>query len=174
MHRLFLHFALALLLTLTGCGDDKPADKGSGDDGHGHVHGEDVGKHHGMLADFSGGDVKGQLELKLHDDKGDLELWLLSADGQPFDLPLDAVIGVAFDSGKRVELRVRNKDKNEDEAENANNRDGMTNYFIFPGDTGADASWLQGKAFKDNVVVSFKKGDAAFTSKKFELTPHVH
>ena len=55
-------------------------------DGHGHEHVE--GPHHGVPATFAGGGVSGHLELKLHDDKGDLELWL----GQdiklakPFDL----------------------------------------------------------------------------------------
>ena len=84
------------------------------------------------------------------------------------------MIGVAFDSGTSVELRVRNKDKNEDEAENPNNRDGMTNYFIFPGDTGADATWLQGKVFKAKVTVSFEKDGTKYTTQSFELTPHVH
>ena len=39
--------------------------------------------------------------------------------------------------GKVVELRVRNATKNEDEDGTANVRAGKTNYFIFPGETGA-------------------------------------
>ena len=177
MQRLPLLVVFFLVVALGGCGDDKSAGTETAKtdaEADGHEHGDDVGKNHGVLASFSGGDIKGQLELKLHDDKGDLELWLMDADGKPFDLPIDAVIGVAFESGKNVELRVRNKDQNEDEAENANNRDGMTNYFIFPGDTGGDASWLMGKAFKDQVTVSFSRKTTTFKSDKFELTPHVH
>ena len=78
------------------------------------------------------------------------------------------------DKGKSVTLKVRNTDKNEDEDGVANNRDGMTNYFIFPGDTGADASWLMGKAFKAEVSVSFAKGPAKYSTKKFTLMPHTH
>jgi len=71
----------------------------------------------------------GFLELKLHGDAGDLELYLYKSAGvhtgwqshtgksEPFDVPKDTTIRLTFPShpGKSVELRVRNGDKNEDE-----------------------------------------------------------
>ena len=120
----------------------------------------------------------GHLELKLHDDKGDLELWLTEDEKgtAPIDLPLDAKISVTFVDmdNKVVTLAVRNTEKNEDEDGLPNIRDGKTNYFIFPGDTGADASWLQGKAFRAKVVVSFEHAGKTVKSEAFELAPHTH
>ncbi len=127
-----------LFAFLVACGGvDQPKDE----DDHGHEH---TSPHHGIVAPFEGG----HLELKLHDDKGDLELWLAT----------DPNI---------------NKD-NEDEDGLPNIRDGKTNYFIFPGDTGADASWLQGKDFKATVKVSFDHAGKAHASEEFELVPHTH
>ncbi|MEM7010210.1 MAG: hypothetical protein AAF585_01900 [Verrucomicrobiota bacterium] len=127
---------------------------------------DDLGPHDGMLADFDGGRV----ELKLHDDKGDLELWLTTTEGKPFDLPAAAKITVAFEDAKEesVMLAVRNNDKNENEDGEPTMRDGKTNYFIFPGDTGADASWLKGADFKAQVTVTFDGG----STDKFLLIPH--
>ncbi|MAG58948.1 MAG: hypothetical protein CMJ83_21890 [Planctomycetes bacterium] len=124
------------------------------------------------------GAVAGWIELKLHDDKGDLELWV-TTDGamtRPMDLPIDTVIKVAFPAlgNRTVDLRVRNAEKNEDEGGKPNIRAGKTNYFIFPGDTGADASWLQGAKFKSPVKVSFSSGSSAYASTPFVLVPHVH
>ncbi|MEM9420347.1 MAG: cobaltochelatase subunit CobN, partial [Planctomycetota bacterium] len=168
-------------------------------DGHGHGHGdhaahghphhgghEDIDVHDGMLATLNAADGQpvGQIELKLHDDKGDLELWLFGQDGKsPYDLAADTAITVTFKSvesdeaknGTSVTLAVRNKQLNEDEDGVANMRDGgQTNYFIFPGDTGADASWLQGKDFEAEVLVSFQKEDASYRTDTFSLIPHTH
>ncbi len=138
-------------------------------DGHGHEHVE--GQHHGLPATFKGGDQSGHLELKLHDDKGDLELWLSkdAAGKQPFDLALDAVIEIEFvdKESRKVTLRVRNTDKNEDEDGNANIRNGKTNYFISPS---TDAEWRKGKDFSSIVIVRF----ANCTSEEFVLKPHTH
>ena len=147
-------------------------------DGHGHEHG--ATPHEGVVAAFTGpgGVVAGHLELKLHDDKGDLELWLArdAKITQPFDLPLDATIRVEFiDVGNRVvELRARNGVKNEDEDGRANVRDGKTNYFIFPGETGADAKWLMGDKFASIVRVTFPAGGSGHVSEEFMLVPHTH
>ena len=147
-------------------------------DGHGHEHGPTP--HEGVVAVFQGPDgaVAGHLELKLHDDKGDLELWVAKDDklAQPFDLPLDAVVKVQFvDVGNRtVELRVRNAAKNEDEDGAANVRDGRTNYFIFPGETGADAKWLMGTTFTSIVRLTFTVDGKAYASEEFMLVPHTH
>lgn len=135
--------------------------------------------HLGVMAPFSDGEqTLGVAELKLHDDKGDLELWLTRDEEgtQPFDLPLDSVITVTFPGldNKAVELRVRNRERNEDEDGKGNIRDGATNYFIFPGDSGEDASFLQGKTFAADVTVSFAGEEREWTTPVFELRPHVH
>jgi hypothetical protein len=145
-------------------------------DGHGHEHVE--GPHHGVPAKFTGGGATGHLELKLHDDKGDLELWLYEDDKmtKPFDLPLASTVAIEFvdKAGKKVTLRPRNADKNEDEDGKPNVRDGKTNYFIFPGAGGEDASWLQGKQFQSIAVVRFQREQTAFASEELMLKPHVH
>jgi hypothetical protein len=147
-------------------------------DGHGHEHGPTP--HEGVVAAFHGpeGVLAGHLELKLHDDTGDLALWLAkdAAIAAPFDLPLAATVRVQFvDVGNRtVELRVRNATKNEDEAGVANVRDGRTNYFIFPGESGADAAWLVGAKFASIVKVTFDADGRTYTSEEFMLVPHTH
>ena len=79
------------------------------------------------------------------------------------------------DFGDRVvELRARNRDRNEDEDGKANVRDGKTNYFVFPGGSGQDAAWLAGAAFQSVVRVAFTAGGAAHTSEEFILVPHTH
>jgi hypothetical protein len=123
-----------------------------------------------------GGAVTGFLELKLHGDAGDLEIWM-STDGamsQPLDIPADTILKasfLAFD-GRSVELKVRNHDENEDEDKKPNMRDGKTNYFIFPGETGADASWLQGETFRSMVKVTFTADGQEFETPPFTLVPH--
>lgn len=138
------------------------------------------GPHDGTTAAFlgMGGIPGGKLELKLHDDKGDLELWLGTSEGidHPFDVPLDTRVQVVFadHGGRSVELAVRDRETNEDEDGTGNIRARKTNYFIFPGATGADAAWLQGADFHSQVVVSFMIGGVHFTSESFDLRPHTH
>jgi hypothetical protein len=144
---------------------------------HDHAHeGEDHGPHDGVPAGFADG--LGHLELKLHDDKGDLELWLTKdeAGQSPYDLPLDARITVTFGDhgGREVALAVRDGERNEDEDGQPNLRDGKTNYFIFPGDTGADASWLMGSDFVSQVFVTIEADGKTFITQPFELRPHTH
>lgn len=145
-------------------------------DGHGHEHHD--GPHDGVPATFKGGAVTGHLELKLHDDKGDLELWLGEDSGftRPFDLPLDATIEVEFVDvqGRKVTLRPRNRTSNDGEDGKPNVRDGKTNYFVFPGQSGDDASWLQGKEFQSIVIVRFARDSQSFVSTELVLKPHVH
>ncbi len=139
-----------------------------------HVH----GPHDGLVAPFQAGDASGYLELKLHDDKGDLELWLCQDDKltTPFDLPIDATVEVEFrdEDGRRVTLRPRNRSRNQDEADKPNVRDGKTNYFIFPSEAGEDQSWLMGKEFKSLVIVRFTRDGSEFASQNFTLAPHTH
>lgn len=145
-------------------------------DGHGHEHHD--GPHGGVPAAFTGGDVTGHLELKLHDDKGDLELWLSADEAQtrPFDLPLDASVRVRFPDlqGREVVLRPRDRDRNEDENGVANVRAGRTNYFIYPSAAGEDASWLRGKAFRARATVHFERDGQPYRSEELVLVPHTH
>jgi hypothetical protein len=146
---------------------------------HAETHGPN-GPHEGTVAPFHGpdGTTVGHLELKLHDDKGDLELWLATDEEieTPYDLPLDATIEVTLvDEGNRsVTLRVRNAEANEDEDGTPNIRDGKTNYFIFPGDTGADASWLMGASFASDATVVFTADGVRHETEPFMLRPHTH
>lgn len=147
-------------------------------DGHGHEHASTP--HDGVVASWSAADggARGMLELKLHDDKGDLELWLGrdATLAEPLDLPLDAVATVRFiDLGDRkVALAPRNRVQNEDETGAPNVRAGKTNYFVFPGATGADSTWLKGLEFASIAVVTFDLEGVTCTSDEFVLRPHGH
>ena len=160
--RLFL--VLVLVFGPLACSRD--------DGGHGHAH----TPHDGVVAKFEGRSA--HLELKLHDDKGDLELWLAEdpAMTRPLDLPVDAEIEVEFldRGGQKVRLRVRDRETNSDEAGHPQIRDGRTNYFIFPTEPDEDASWLRGAEFRSRVTVRFSVGDEFFRSESFLLLPHTH
>ena len=139
-----------------------------------HVH----GPHDGLIAGFQGGDTIGYLELKLHDDKGDLELWL-GHDRKlelPFHLSLDANPEVEFldRDHRKIKLGVRDRVKNEGEDGTPHVTDNKTDYFIFPGATGADASWLKGVEFQSRVVVRFREAGVDYESMPMNLAPHTH
>merc|ERR1711862_827926 len=61
----------------------------------------------------------GFIELKLHDDAGDLELWICKdgAMSQPLDFPASTSITVTFAThgNRSVTLVVRDEDENKDE-----------------------------------------------------------
>ena len=133
----------------------------------------------GIVAPFRSGESQvGFVELKLHDDKGDLELWLTNdeAGTKPYDLSLNTAITVSFLNmeQKNVELRVRNSEENEDEQGKSTVRGNKTNYFIFPGETGSDASFLVGKGFVAEVAITFTVEGVTYTTNPFELKPHTH
>ncbi len=160
--------AIILALALPGSCSDSQANIA------GHVH----GPHNGMVASFAGGGLSGHVEIKLHDDKGDLELWLAQDTDftKPFDLPLTASIELEFHDrdGRKVVLRPRNAEQNEDENGKANVRDGSTNYFIYPSRAGEDAAWLQGKEFHSRVTARWHHDGQQLQSRKLELAPHSH
>lgn len=182
----------ALVLMLSGCihnldiQTSEHAHSHDHDDGshhHSHSHGDDHrhshALHHGMVLPlFSAKQHVGYAELKLHDDKGDLELWVTEdkAGQHPIDLPLDAEISVSFPelAYKTVTLKVRNTERNEDEDGKGNIRTNMTNYFIFPGDTGADATFLMGKEFASDTVIYFETEGTKYWTGTFKLRPHTH
>ena len=143
-----------------------------------HLH-EGEGPNGGYLHPLKAkGEEIGQIEIKLHDDAGDLEVWLtLGQTGDAtLDLPLDTIVQIDFPEmeGRTVELKVRNTEKNEDENGASTIRDGKTNYFIFPGESGSDAAWLMGKDFSTPISVTISTGETSYQAGPFDLKPHVH
>ncbi len=152
---------------LVGCQDETPEFAS-------HAH----GPHGGLVASFYGNRTTGHLEIKLHDDKGDLELWL-GHDAKlerPFHIPLDTTPEIEFHdrNHRKIKLMIRDKIKNEGEDGTPHVTDGKTNYFIYPGATGEDSSWLKGKEFKSGVVVRFHLSGIEFESEPMKLYPHSH
>ena len=139
-----------------------------------HIHANE-GPNSGFLFPAFDGEGKqtGTIEIKLHDDAGDLEVWLKKGgyEGEPWRLPLDTTLTLDFPAeSKTVTLAVRDTERNEDESGESTIFEGATNYFIFPGETGTDASWLMGADFAAKVELSF----AGATTGSFILRPHVH
>jgi hypothetical protein len=139
-----------------------------------HIHANE-GPNSGFLFPAFDGEGKqtGTIEIKLHDDAGDLEVWLKKGgyEGEPWRLPLDTTLTLDFPAeSKTVTLVVRDTERNEDESGESTIFEGATNYFIFPGETGTDASWLMGADFAAKVELSF----AGATTGSFVLRPHVH
>ena len=159
-----------LLLGLLACSEADGSARSVAEHAH--------GTHGGLAATFRGGDLSGYFELKLHDDEGDLEIWLSQDEEMtiPFDLPIDATVEVEFADmgGRKVTLRSRNETQNEDESGKPNIRDGKTNYFIYPSQAGEDASWLKGEEFESVVSVRFALDGGEFVSQKMVLKPHLH
>ncbi|MBA3239290.1 MAG: hypothetical protein H0T62_13225 [Parachlamydiaceae bacterium] len=146
--------------------------------GHGHEHMDSP--HHGVVSKLftKSGEHVGHLELKLHDDKGDLELWVAKNENMdiPFDFPLHSNVKVKFIdyNNKEVLLKARNYEKNEDEEGNINLRNKKTNYFIFPTSHQEDVSWLKGKEFSSIVIVSIEAEGNQYNSEELILVPHSH
>jgi len=147
---------------------------------------------HGILNVFKAEhdpEWRGFLELTLHGDAGDLELrfhrsagrrtsWK-SHTGKPeaLDIPADTKVMISFPGkfeGKTVELAPRNMDQNEDEDGVPNMREGgLTNYFIFPGESGQDSEWLMGLEWRNLAVVNFALPDGKkYMCDPFVLVPH--
>ena len=115
----------------------------------------------------------GTMEIKLHDDAGDLEVWLKKGgyDGDPWRLPLDSILTLNFPALERtVSLAVRDRERNQDESGTSTIYEGKTDYFVFPGETNSDASWLMGPDFAAKVELSFEDK----TTSLFVLRPHIH
>ena len=115
----------------------------------------------------------GTVEIKLHDDAGDLEVWLKTGgyEGDPWRLPTNTMLTLNFPAlNKSVTLAVRDQDRNEDESGASTIIEGNTNYFVFPGSTDEDASWLMGADFAAKVELRFEEA----TTGSFVLRPHIH
>jgi hypothetical protein len=136
--------------------------------------------HHGVLATLADatGAVVAHAEVKLHDDKGDIEIWLYQdARGeQPYDVLLAATPELTLvDAGnRRVKLAVRDEEQNQDEDGRVNVRAGRTNYFVFPGATGADSAWLTGATFSSVASLVVESEGRKLQSVEFVLVPHAH
>ena len=157
-----------------GC--SKTSGEGGKEATHAHDDGSGHGPHDGVLAPLSGG--AGHAEIKLHDDKGDLEVWLAEDPKitRPIDLPLDTTVSITFKDkgGKVAALKVRNTKHNEDEDGTPNIREGKINYFIYPGEGGESSEWLMGKDFRSKATLTVTSGGKTLTTEEFELTPHHH
>jgi hypothetical protein len=94
--------------------------------------------------------------------------------GDLLDFPAQTAITISFPDhgGKTVQLKARDLEQNEDEDGRANMRGGKTNYFIFPGDRGDDASWLVGLSWRGVIKVSFSSDNFEFGCDPFVLVPH--
>lgn len=139
-----------------------------------HVHANE-GPNEGFLHPLFGpdGSQAGTAEIKLHEDAGDLEVWLTKGGhgGPAWDLPVDSRLKLGFpDLGKEVELAVRDATENRNEAGIAMVRAGATNYFVFPGETGAEASWLTGADFAAKAVLEMEGASTG----SIVLRPHAH
>lgn len=125
----------------------------------------------------SDGKHVGFLELKLHDDAGDLEMWICKdgAMSEPLDFLASTSITVTFPThdNRSVQLAVRNNNKNEDEDGNPNMRDGKTNYFIFPGESDQDPEFLIGDKFRSTTTVTFTAEGTNYIAPPFVLVPHM-
>ena len=139
-----------------------------------HIHANE-GPNGGFL--FPVFDVDGKqnatVEIKLHDDAGDLEVWLKKGgyDGEALLLPTATILTLDFPAlDRNVTLAVRDHERNEDESGNSTVVEAKTNYFVFPGETGADATWLMGAEFAAKVELSFTNA----TTGSFVLRPHIH
>ena len=139
-----------------------------------HVHANE-GVNSGFLFPVFGTDSKqvGTAEIKLHDDAGDIEVWLMQGgyDGQPWRILSRTTLTLSFpELGKKIELAVRDHIQNKDESGSATLVDGKTNYFVFPGASGMDPAWLMGGNFAAKAELSFLIN----TTGPFVLRPHVH
>lgn len=139
-----------------------------------HIHANE-GPNGGFL--FPVFDVDGKqnatVEIKLHDDAGDLEVWLKQGgyDGEPLLLPTATILTLDFPAlDRNVTLAVKDHERNEDESGNSTVVEAKTNYFVFPGETGVDATWLMGAEFAAKVELSFTNA----TTGSFVLRPHIH
>ena len=137
-----------------------------------------VGPHEGVVTTCSSTNAPSFFaEIKLHDDKGDIEIWLgKTADFKDsHSIPPTAKVALGFsEHGRSVDLAVRDLRSNLDEDGTTRLKDGVTDYFIFPGETASDARWLQGGEFIDEVVLTVTHSGGSRVCEVVTLIPHSH
>ena len=137
-----------------------------------------TGKHEGVVARCPIGPEREVFaEIKLHDDKGDIELWLTSdRDGvSPYGIPLHEEVRIELaDNRKSVGLSVRDAVENKDEDGVSHLKSGLADYFIYPGASGDSAEWLSGANFIDEAKVSFSDRGTVINCDWVTLLPHSH
>jgi signal transduction histidine kinase len=140
------------------------------------------GPHHGNLTRLSNSGKKlCYVEIKLrnnNNDKADIELWTSHDKDftQPFGLPLDSVIRLDFlgEYSRSIELKVRDTVKNVDQYGHSNIHNSQASYFIFPGQTAVDTSWLAGFDFRAPIRAQITHDGKTYNSNTFVLIPHNH
>jgi hypothetical protein len=131
-----------------------------------------AGPSSGVLVELrnASGNPAGWAEVKLHGDAGDLELWLARdyRITSPLLVPVAVVAKLELAGpGRALELRVRDAAANKDERGRVTVAEGRTHYLVYPGDTGADASWLKGEDFRSRARLTLEGLTA-----EFDLKPH--
>ena len=118
-----------------------------------------------------GGDDAGYLEMKLAGD-GAIEAWLTGPDHAPLTIAATAFVAVKVPKfGRAVKLAPRDLEANADGTGAARLRDGKTDYFVFPGATGADAAWLAGDGWTAAVEVRARDDGRVLEADAFVLEP---
>ncbi|MBT9556335.1 MAG: hypothetical protein IV100_09915 [Myxococcales bacterium] len=145
------------------------------------AHSHEKTPHDGIIVAWKSGgtpSLSGFAEVKLHDDKGDVEVWLGKdrAFKEPLRLPVESRLNLTLVdlSGRKLTLAPRDLAENKDESGVAHLVGGQTDYFIFPGTTGDDATALIGKTFSSVAALSFEAAGQKATSDEFVLQPHTH
>ncbi|KAH8070189.1 hypothetical protein JL721_5414 [Aureococcus anophagefferens] len=106
----------------------------------------------GILAPLHvSGDEAGYLEMKLAGD-GAIEAWLTGPDHAPLNIAATAFANADGTGAARL-------------------RDGKTDYFVFPGATGADAAWLAGDGWTAAVEVRARDDGRVLEADAFVLEP---
>lgn len=137
-----------------------------------------VGPHGGVVAGCASPRQGGLFaEVKLHDDKGDIEVWF-GEDGdfkKPYLIDPRAKVSLRFyERSRSIDLAVRDLTSNNDETGVSRLKNGLSDYFIFPGESGSDATWLSGGEFIDEVTLTLQKSDETVHCETVTLVPHVH
>jgi len=138
------------------------------------------GPHHGWMIKLYSpdGTHNAWAEVKLHDDKGDLEVWYTQLEnlGEPLSLELDTLNACTFPVRElKTDFFVRNRKKNEDEDGNPTILNGKTNYFIFPTRADQDPKPFLGESFASPATLTVGDPQAPrLQSPSFLLVPHVH
>ena len=130
-------------------------------------------RHGGVLTAVVVADAPcGFLEACLDGATGALEMYLTDLDHAPLRVAQNAFFAVKVPKfGRAVKLGLREPTENRDGSGTVTMVDGRTNYFVFPGTTGSDASWLTGLDWRASVEVRARADGRVIEAKPFVLVP---